>query len=318
MRGGNRTAVALAILAAACAWWMAVGGEPADPAPSITANPGARPRPPAGDRPPGAAASGSRLFPSPDPAASLPEDLEAAIASLVPGSRSDPVDGQTRGYRRSGYREMPERLRAELRENARKELEPLLDEFRDAGPGPERAGILRRLMRPLREFMACGGGLDLLGLLGESAENGATRDERKCAVIATHTLWQAEVVDWLEERAKSPHDEVRFYAVEGFAWTEGEERPRALENLVRGLEDPAFGVRAIAATSLGLVVADPGNIPALVARLGREEDPRVVRALVGAVLRLDPAGGAARARSAAPGASGEAWAAAEEELARQR
>jgi len=211
---------------------------------------------------------------------------------------------------------MPEKILAELREAARLELEPLLEKFRAAEPGPERAKILEKMMGPLNRFMATGGGFEHLALLGESAEHGETRAERKSAVITTHTLWQPEVIDWLEERAKSPHDEVRFYAVEGFAWTEGEERPRALENLVRGLEDRSYRVRAIAATCLGTVVADPARIPDLLTRLGREEDPRVVRTIVQAVLRLDPAGGADRVRSAAPGASGEAWAAAEEALRR--
>jgi hypothetical protein len=79
-----------------------------------------------------------------------------------------------------------------------------------------------------------------------------------------------------------------------------------------GLEDPAPAMRAAAAEG----AADPVRLPALASRLGRERDPGVIRALVRAILRLDPAGGADRVRSAVAASPGEARAAALEALER--
>lgn len=318
----RRTVVVLAALAVVCAGWaLAVDGGP-EGLPEFVAAAGdpareadAAPTPPA--EPPAAA---SAPVPAADPADELAARLDALLHSRPDApSGSTPGDaGRARGYGGSGLRILDERSRGEFREAAWKELEPLLAEFRAAEPGPARAEILQRMSVHLRHYLGCGGSLEYLDLLKESAENGATHDERKRAVIAVHTLWQPEVVDFLEARAASPHREVRFYAVEGFAWVTGDERPRALVNLVRGLEDPDGGVRAVAALSLGMVVADPAHAPALVGRLVREEDPGAARTIVRAVLELDPEGGEALVRTAAPGASSQVWEIVEAELARGR
>ncbi|HEU4395218.1 MAG TPA: HEAT repeat domain-containing protein [Planctomycetota bacterium] len=319
----RRTVVVLAALAVVCAGWaLAVDGGraglpeftpfAADPVP----DPVASPAPPDPARP---GSSGPRE-PEPESDAALAEALGTLLDSPAgqPPGAAPGAAGRVRGYRESGLRILGERSRREIREAAWKELEPLLAEFRAAGPGSERAEILKRMSVHLRLYLGCGGSLEYLGLLAESAESGATHDERKRAVIAVHTLWQPEIVDFLEARAASPHREVRFYAVEGFAWVTGDERPRALANLVRGLEDPDGGVRAVAALSLGMVVADPAHAPALVGRLVREEDPGAARTIVRAVLELDPEGGEALVRTAAPGASSEIWGIVEAELARGR
>ena len=320
----RRTVVVLAAVAVGCAGWaLAVDGDPVG-LPEFTPSAGEPLREPSA----APARPAAPPFTDPEPAPLAGEDAAAALADRM-GSLLAPLAGapagtepftarRGRGYRESGLRILDERSRREFREAAWKELEPLLEEFRAAGPGPERAGILQRMSVHLRHWLACGGGFEHLGLLAESAENGATIAERKRAVIAVHTLWQPEIVDFLEARAASPHPEVRFYAVEGFAWVTGEERPRALANLLRGLEDPDGEVRAVAALSLGMVVADPAHAPALVGRLVREEDPGAARTIVRAVLDLDPEGGEELVRSAAPGASSEIWAIVEAELARGR
>jgi hypothetical protein len=318
MRIDRGTIAVVALVAVGCAWWALLhdSGPAAPPEFVPAAGDGAR-EAEAAPAPPDPSADRARS-PGDDPDLALLEALDSLLARPA-GASSGGTPGapeRRRGFRESGLRILDERSRTEMRETAWKELEPLLAEFRAAGPGLARADLLQRMSIHLKVYLACGGSLEYLDLLAESAENGATPDERQRAVICVHTLWQPQVVDFLEARARSERREVRFYAVEGFAWVSGDERPRAIANLVRGLEDADAGVRGIAAVSLAVVVADPAHVPALVGRLVREEDPRAARAIARSVLELDPAGGAAAVRTAAPGASAETWAAVEEELAR--
>jgi len=189
--------------------------------------------------------------------------------------------------------------RAADRERAALEVAPLLDRWRAAAPGEERAAAMKDLAMPLFRLLEAGGPAEHLLVLEESAERGETTAERKWAVIAAHRLGQAPAVDFLLARARSPHPEVRFYGVEGLAWVKGEERDRAVEGVVAGLEDPEPTVRGIAATSLGLIVADPARAEAILSRLGRETDPGAAEAMARAVLRLDPVNGKERVRAAA-------------------
>lgn len=194
--------------------------------------------------------------------------------------------------------EVPRDLAAE-REKAAREVAPLLDRWRAAAPGEERAAAMKELAMPMFRLLDAGGPAEHLLVLEESAEGGETAAERKWAVIAAHRLGQSPAVDFLLARARSPHVEVRFYGVEGLAWVRGEERDRAVEGVVAGLEDPDPSVRGIAATSLGLIVADPARAEAILGRLARETDPGAAEAMTRAVLRLDPANGKDRVRAAA-------------------
>ena len=167
---------------------------------------------------------------------------------------------------------------------------------------------------PMFRLLAAGGSTEHLLVLEEAAERGETGVERKWAVIATHRLPQAPVVDFLLARARSPHREVRLYAVEGLAWVRGEEKERAVEGVVRGLEDDDASVRGIAAVSLGVIVAEPARAEEILARLGRETDPVAAREMAAAVLQLDPAGGKERVRRSLETVPAEVRAAVEKSL----
>jgi hypothetical protein len=206
------------------------------------------------------------------------------------GEEAPPAPGEDPG----ALREDP----AALREEHARAVEPLLARWRAAAPGAERAAAMRRLAVPLFHLLEAGGSTEHLVTLEESAERGETAAERKWAMIATHRLGQPAVVDFLLARARSPHVEVRFYAVEGLAWVRGAEGPRAVEGVAGGLEDPDPMVRRIAAVSLGTIVGDPARAEAILAALGREIDAGAAAAMEGAVLRLDPERGRDRVAAA--------------------
>ncbi len=188
------------------------------------------------------------------------------------------------------------------REGAAAAVAPLLDRWRVAAPGEERAAAMKALALPLFRLLDAGGSTEHLSVLEESAERGESGSERRWAVIATHRLRRPEAVDFLLARARSPHAEVRFYAVEGLAWVRGEEARRAVEGVVQGMEDPDPGVRGIAALSLGAIVADPDRAGAILDRLARETDDGAAKAMALAVETLDPKEGKARVAAVRPGA----------------
>jgi HEAT repeat protein len=230
-------------------------------------------------------------------APSIPEDTRAIGRRVLDLE----VEAQRLLLARSEGRdatESPRDLAAE-REKAAGEVAPLLERWRAAAPGEERAAAMKELAMPLFRLLDAGGPEEHLLVLEESAERGETAAERKWAVIAAHRLGRAPAVDFLLARTRSPHPEVRFYGVEGLAWVKGEERARAVEGVVAGLEDPEPPVRGIAALSLGLIVADPARAEAILERLGRETDPGAAEAMKQAVLRLDPVNGRDRVRAAA-------------------
>lgn len=226
--------------------------------------------------------------------------LQAEVARLA--SNQGPASGTAAekrpGFAGSPYARMDSALLAELRAAAEKEVAPLLEAWRTAATGPDRGAAMVRLSMPLHRLLATGGGLEHLSLLEESAERGETAEERRRAVIATHTLWQPQVVDFLLARTRSPHADVRFYAVEGLAWVRGAEETRAIDAVEAALEDADADVRSAAATSLAVVVADPARADAILRRLARETDPGAGRSLEAAVRRLDPANGADRVKVA--------------------
>jgi len=215
------------------------------------------------------------------------------IAALDAGESKAPASSPSPGKAAENLAEA-ERLAA-----------PLLDGWRQAAPGAERASAMRALLGPVRRLLEAGGAAENLAVLEESAERGASAAERRWAVIATHTVSRSDVVDFLLARAASPHPEVRFYAVEGLAWVRGDDRPRAVEGVVRGLEDADPTVREIAAISLGTLVADPANAEAILARLSREDSPRAAQGMAVAVLRLDSTRGRDRVAAAAEGCPSE-------------
>jgi hypothetical protein len=174
---------------------------------------------------------------------------------------------------------------------------------------------MQALSTPLRRLLETGGGTEHWALLEESADRGETFRERKWAVVAAHGVAGTRAVDFLLGRMASPDPRVRFYAVEGLAWVRGAERTRALEGVLRGLDDVDPAVRAIAATVLAVVAKEPPRAEAVLDRLRRETDAKAAGAMATAVLRMDPGGGAVRVRAATAAASEEVRRAAEEALA---
>lgn len=136
------------------------------------------------------------------------------------------------------------------------ELRPLLALYCDEPPGEGRAELLWEMSEPLRRFMERGGGLEPLAFLAAAAEEGATWRERRTAFEALPDGAGEEVVDWLLDRARSRHAEVRERALGELACTAGEARPRAWAAVARGLEDPDPVVRTAAARLLEHVIVD--------------------------------------------------------------
>ncbi len=260
---------------------------------------------------------GPTVPPSVEPAAGRKAEPDAALAAIdgdldllrsLPGLEGA-AGKEGRGFRGNAFAGKDPASLADLREEAAKEVERLLDRWRLALPGAERAEAMKALRDPMRRLLETGGSMEHLLILEESAERGETPAERRWAVIATHTLWQPEAVDFLLARARSPHVEVRFYAVEGLAWVRGDDQARAMEGVIRGLEDGDAGVRGIAAASLGAIAADPDRAVAILDRLDRETDPDAARAMARAVLRLDRERGRERLEVAAASAAPEVRAA---------
>ena len=181
---------------------------------------------------------------------------------------------------------------------AEKEAAPLIEKWRKAAPGKERAAAMDELTGPMFRLLAAGGSPENLVLLEESAERGETTEERSRAVIAAHRVERAEVVDYLLARTRSPNEDVRFYAVEGLAWVRGAERARALEGVAIGLQDSLPRIRAVAAMSLGSIAGDPRMADALLARIPVEPDPKVLASMERAVRDRDPKNGAERVKAA--------------------
>jgi len=91
---------------------------------------------------------------------------------------------------------------------------------------------------------------------------------------------------------------VRAGAVRGLANVPDASRPRALEALVRGLEDDASTVRWTTAVQIEYAIADPACDTVLLARIGRETHPLAMEAMVTAVLSLQLEDGARRVAAA--------------------
>ena len=198
------------------------------------------------------------------------------------------------GYRENPMRGMKEAVRAEIRRSEGLRLRELMKRHEAADTPEARTTLMEEISPIFRSYGAAGGDLEPLAFLERVARGGAARRERNCAVIAVHTLWQREVVDYLLRMAELPDESVRFYAVEGLAWVTGEERPRAVERLVTGMDDAVANIRGSAALALAIVVGDAAHVPDILSRLARESDPATAKHMAFAILKLDPGGGRAR------------------------
>lgn len=281
-----------------------VGGSPVAPPSPGEAPPTEAPDPVAG---PGASALAMKAL-----------SLELEMHRIHLDARGVPRPTARTGYAGNPHAGRTTGEMAEDREKAEREVLPLLEKWRAARPGAERASAMKDLSVPMFHLLETGGSMENLLVLEESAERGETAEERRLAVITAHRLWQAPVVDFLQARAQSPHREVRLFAVEGLAWVRGAEADRAREGLIRGLTDPDPGVRGMAATSIGVIVADPSLAETILENLGRETDRMAAMSMALAILELDPAQGKARVERAMAGVSEEVRAAVQKALTAEK
>lgn len=305
---GNVKAREMAFLAvglgvgSAISAWLAGGGVPPD-APAQARVPEVRPAvrredpppvPPAPQPLPAApAAAAEPASPAPSPG-----ELEKSLAAIeidildrelqALGGSAAPK-ASPGGYAGNPFAGKDPSALAELREEAERKVEELLERWRAAAPGKDRAAAMRDLRDPMRRLLETGGSMDYLRPLEEAAERGETAAERGSAMIATHTLWQPEVVDFLLARARSPHPEVRLYAVEGLAWVRGAEAARASEGVLAGIEDADPKVRAMAAASIAVIERRADRAAAIRDRIAREEDPGARKSMEEALRRLEAA-----------------------------
>jgi hypothetical protein len=201
------------------------------------------------------------------------------------------VDTRKDPFALKGLEAIDPALLDDIRDPAELKLDEVLEKHRSAATPEERLAALRQISVPLHAFLGAGGEARHLPYLAEVAENAATAKERKEALIAVHALSRTEVVDYLLDRTRSPHPDVRFYAYEGLCWVRGRERDRALEGALRGLEDPDGDVRGITAAGIALIAKDERKRGAIVDRLRRETDGWVAATMANAVLKGDPVGG---------------------------
>jgi hypothetical protein len=253
------------------------------------------PRSSAGKPPPAA------VQPSVNAATSL-EDLQRTLTDLELGllkaelARASEVSGAGRGGRFGGHplRGVSQSTLDDLRSDYELDVRPLLDRWTRARAGEERAEAMAALHMPLGRLLAVGGSAEHYRVLEEAAERGETSRERKAAMIAVHTLWQAPAVDFLLARLRSPHPEVRLYAAEGLAWVRGDEEARARQGVRDAIEDADAGVRRMAAHCFAVLVADPVEVDLLLERMLREGEASVAISIDAAVRILDPGTGTKR------------------------
>lgn len=201
-------------------------------------------------------------------------------------------------------------------ESGRRYLEQLLADYRALPQGDARLSALETFAKRHRFFLERTGDAMFIPVLREIALGAAVEEERVAVVRSLKAAMDPRAVDLLVALKESPDATVRQAVATSLAWARGAEATRAHAELLTLLEDPAVGVRRVAAMLVGTPVSDPANLPRLLSTLSREADFSVAWALVRSILDLDPEGGRARIEGLVP-ASGAAATAIRDALAAQ-
>lgn len=202
-----------------------------------------------------------------------PEESDVAPGTPVEAAEARP-DGETRAY-----------------------LQRLLQEYRSL-LGRERLAALEKLADAHADYLERSDDASFLPILAEIAR-GSPVDERLAVVRSFDRARDPRVVDLVVELKGSPEALVRNAVATALAWVQGPEAPRARRELLDLLADRAPSVRIVVALLLRVPVADPENVPRLLASLREETDVFAAYAMIEAILGLDPEGGRARIDSTA-------------------
>ena len=174
-------------------------------------------------------------------------------------------------------------------------LQELIGQYRGLAPGEERLAVLGRLLAAHAKYHEATHDTAFLPFLEEVIRSSPVADERETAVPDGDGFG---VFDLLLRLLDHADPKVRAGAVRGLANVPDASRPRALEALVRGLEDDASTVRWTTAVQIEYAIADPACDTVLLARIGRETHPLAMEAMVTAVLSLQLEDGARRVAAA--------------------
>jgi RNA polymerase sigma-70 factor (ECF subfamily) len=243
-----------------------------------------------------------------EPAANAIQTETTAIESVSAEERRDYEEWRTLAIAMRNVRNLQGETRKLLAELGRQEearlpvpdpaskayLEELIGQYRGLASGEERMAVLGRLLAAHEKYLEATHDTAFLPFLEEVIRSSTVADERARAVPDGDSFG---VFDLLLRLLNHPDPKVRAGAVRGLASVPDASRPRALEALVRGLEDDASTVRWTTAVQLEYTIADPAYAAVLLARIGRETHPLAMDAMVTAVLSLQPEDGADRVRA---------------------
>ncbi|MFI5402605.1 MAG: sigma-70 family RNA polymerase sigma factor [Planctomycetota bacterium] len=225
-----------------------------------------------------------------------PDAVRAVVLSALRSPEPEPSDPAPRTT------EAPE---PRSDEETRAYLQRLLDDYRSL-QGQERLAALEKLADAHADYLERSDDASFLPALAEIARGSPVVAERLAVVRSFRHVRDRRLVDLVVELKGSPEPQVRGAVAAALAWVRGAEAPRARRELLDLLADEAPSVRIAVASLLSVPLKDPENAARLLAALRQETDLIAAYAMIDAVLRLDPEGGAARveaARSEAPPAT---------------
>ncbi|MHC4493304.1 MAG: sigma-70 family RNA polymerase sigma factor [Planctomycetota bacterium] len=164
-------------------------------------------------------------------------------------------------------------------------VEELIRKYRSLGPGAKRLAVLGQLVQIHSEYLRVTHDTGFLPFLEEVILRSPVEAEREGAIPDGDIFG---LIDLLLRLTGHSDPMVRAGAMRSLAHVEDASRGRALEALVRGLEDGASVVRWTTALQLEYAVADPAHAAVLLARLPRETHPLAMESMVRAIVSLQP------------------------------